>query len=159
MQTRDVWHITVPLHTKPGAMNENIYHLLFSFGTGDSFLVFKKEKEVRATMGICNTCQKKMTEVDTCEGNCYVEFPDGKVLPTVPYSSISIFQAANERCPDCGVASGGKHHPTCDHEICPRCKAQLITCNCFDVEAGQSNENSRLRRRAATWIPRIVRKQ
>jgi len=33
-------------------------------------------------------------------------------------------------CPDCGVAWGALHSRFCQHEECPRCQAQLISCNC-----------------------------
>lgn len=33
-------------------------------------------------------------------------------------------------CSDCGAERGEFHHPGCDHEECPSCGAQLLTCNC-----------------------------
>jgi len=36
-------------------------------------------------------------------------------------------------CPDCGASLGFFHHKGCDMERCPKCKGQLIGCDC-DVE-------------------------
>ena len=35
-------------------------------------------------------------------------------------------------CGDCGCEEGELHNyfPDCDHEICPLCKQQLLSCNC-----------------------------
>lgn len=33
-------------------------------------------------------------------------------------------------CRDCRVVKGEFHVPSCDGEECPRCHAQLITCDC-----------------------------
>lgn len=39
-------------------------------------------------------------------------------------------------CGDCGVQPGGLHHPGCDLQRCPRCRGQLLTCDCgFDEGA------------------------
>lgn len=36
------------------------------------------------------------------------------------------------RCHDCGIENrvGNLHHFGCDVERCPKCKGQLISCNC-----------------------------
>jgi hypothetical protein len=34
------------------------------------------------------------------------------------------------RCHDCGARPGHFHHPGCDVEECPRCRGQLISCDC-----------------------------
>lgn len=39
-----------------------------------------------------------------------------------------------DTCPDCGVAKGEPHVQHCDVERCPRCKAQLLSCNCDPIE-------------------------
>lgn len=73
---------------------------------------------------ICNWCKKKMN-VGTCIGNTRIKFRDGKEFPAVPHNLID-----EENCHDCGVEAGGHHHPGCDMERCPRCKGQLISCDC-----------------------------
>ncbi len=79
---------------------------------------------------ICEACSKEMSlQQETCTGNAYVEYADGVLLPTRPYD-INTWMEGRERCPDCGVLPGGKHHPCCDQEQCPRCGAQLISCRC-----------------------------
>lgn len=81
-------------------------------------------------MAMCNWCGKEMTEhPDTCAGNDEVEFPDGVKLPSLPY-----VPGSDRRCHDCGIAAGGKHHPGCDMERCPRCAGQIISCGCLDEE-------------------------
>jgi hypothetical protein len=37
-------------------------------------------------------------------------------------------------CPDCGVAKGDIHWTHCDQEQCPRCAAQLLSCDCEPIE-------------------------
>ncbi len=34
-------------------------------------------------------------------------------------------------CGDCGCKVGEYHQPECDHERCPKCGGQLISCGCF----------------------------
>jgi hypothetical protein len=41
---------------------------------------------------------------------------------------------AYEACPDCRVAKGELHWRNCDQEKCPRCGAQLLSCNCEPIE-------------------------
>lgn len=41
------------------------------------------------------------------------------------------YMARKDRCPDCNVKDGGRHHPGCDKEECPRCGGQLIGCGCL----------------------------
>jgi hypothetical protein len=44
---------------------------------------------------------------------------------------------ADSRCHDCWVEPGGFHHPGCDWAECPRCRGQLLGCDCdYDEDAG-----------------------
>lgn len=99
-------------------------------------------------------------QIATCEGNLAVAFPDGASLPSVPFAPdprlsteewmaqwralsasgdteeaalgrCAEYQARWGRCPDCAVSPGGRHHPGCDGECCPRCGGQLIGCGCL----------------------------
>jgi hypothetical protein len=89
-------------------------------------------------MGICMNCKKEMSDasVTTCEGNIFIEYPDGTTLKSVPYDPKSLHLPNWFRCPDCNVVPGGKHHSNCDQEHCPKCRGQLISCDCFDAETG-----------------------
>ena len=44
---------------------------------------------------------------------------------------------AKARCGDCGVATGGVHHPGCAVEQCPVCGEQLFCCDCEKEEPGR----------------------
>jgi len=57
-----------------------------------------------------------------------IEFPDGKSLARQLYA----YEDERQLCHDCGVATGGIHHPGCDMERCHRCGIQLISCECRD---------------------------
>ena len=80
----------------------------------------------------CEVCKKEMmvATTRTCTVNQSVEYPDGTELPSLP----NHFGEQDGRCHDCGIKHGGKHHPGCDVERCPRCKGQLISCGCFDED-------------------------
>lgn len=78
-------------------------------------------------MATCNWCKRDMLKVNDCIGNREIDFPDGEVLPAIPYQHDH-----DQRCHDCNVAVGGYHHPGCDMERCPRCQGQLISCGCLD---------------------------
>ncbi len=87
-------------------------------------------------MAKCDWCNKEMSDEkpggpqNTCKANTEVEYPDGKKLPSSDYH----FDEPSGRCHDCGIKHGGKHHPGCDVERCPRCEGQLISCGCLDDE-------------------------
>ncbi len=46
------------------------------------------------------------------------------------YKRNTKYHDKNKRCHDCGIVNGNTHHYGCDMEQCPRCKEQLIGCNC-----------------------------
>jgi hypothetical protein len=33
-------------------------------------------------------------------------------------------------CNDCGAAPGAYHNGRCDRERCPKCRQQILTCDC-----------------------------
>lgn len=86
-------------------------------------------------MATCDWCIQEMTDkaVVTCAGNTEVEFPDGTTLPPIPYPY-------DNPCHDCGIHTGGFHHPGCDVERCPKCQGQLISCGCLDDESEDDDE-------------------
>ena len=75
----------------------------------------------------CDYCKKEMNTASTCSWNKTVEYPDGKKLNSSLYKD-------SVKCHDCGIKNGGKHHPGCDMERCPKCEGQLISCGCLDEE-------------------------
>jgi hypothetical protein len=52
-------------------------------------------------------------------------------MPRVRYGDeVQDWSAAEIDCHDCGVSKGQFHLSGCDVEQCPKCKGQLITCDC-----------------------------
>jgi hypothetical protein len=80
-------------------------------------------------MANCSDCGLEMLEANSCTANSTIEFLDGSKLPSIAYVD-PVGDGKERYCHDCGVVPGGKHHPTCDMERCPRCGGQLITCGC-----------------------------
>lgn len=100
-------------------------------------------------MSKCDWCGEEMTDrsITSCSGNDKINFPDGTSYPSIPYDLksehielkiklefISDEWYENHRCHDCGIGKGGKHHPGCDMEKCPKCGGQLISCGCLGEE-------------------------
>lgn len=93
-------------------------------------------------MAICSWCEQEMKTADGCTGNAVVEFPDGSTKPSIPYGAELRYgepgkpwiPKPDQRCHDCAVRVGQRHHPGCDWEECPRCGHQLISCGCLDDE-------------------------
>ena len=81
-------------------------------------------------MAICDWCEQEMRRPTTvtCTANTTVDFPDGTTMPSVRYEDL------DWPCHDCNIKPGGKHHPGCDMERCPRCRGQLISCGCLDTD-------------------------
>lgn len=77
----------------------------------------------------CNYCDQEMTDKNTisCNGNEQIDL-GGKTFDSVPFTPLGEI----DRCHDCNVAPGGKHHPGCDMERCPICGGQLISCGHLD---------------------------
>jgi hypothetical protein len=72
---------------------------------------------------------------------CGVEYKSGKgcnfnkvEIDGVLYDRIPFGKEDEDwgegNCHDCHVAEGGVHHLNCDVERCPKCKGQLIGCDC-----------------------------
>lgn len=80
-------------------------------------------------MAECQWCFQEMMVSCSCHENNVVEFPNGEVLPSVPYHNS---YGESSPCHDCNAPEGGFHHPGCDAERCPICQGQLISCGCLD---------------------------
>lgn len=50
------------------------------------------------------------------------------------YERDTSYYDDNDNCHDCGIKNGQGHyhHLGCDMERCPKCKGQLIGCDCFE---------------------------
>ncbi len=85
-------------------------------------------------MALCEVCGQEMNTAQSCEVTT-VEI-DGTEYDLIPYGQEIRFDpcptAPDPRCHNCGVIIGGFHHPGCDMTECPRCRGQLITCDCLD---------------------------
>jgi hypothetical protein len=70
---------------------------------------------------ICADCNKPMLPGNGCKNE--IILINGTVYKRIPYDQ-------KKPCHDCNVIAGQYHHIGCDMEICPKCKHQLISCNC-----------------------------
>jgi hypothetical protein len=77
----------------------------------------------------------KDDSVVTCDGNDHVDYPDGAKLESLD----THFDEPSGRCHDCNIKHGGKHHPGCDVERCPKCEGQLISCGCLSDEEDEAD--------------------
>lgn len=78
----------------------------------------------------CKCCGKEPLETDSC-----IKVPilhNGKKYDPVPYGISAEDIDSGDKCPDCGVAVYGYHHPGCDREICPVCGGRVLSCDCND---------------------------
>ena len=55
-----------------------------------------------------------------------------KKFPELFVENVSTGIYDYEHCDDCAAIKGEYHGEECDLEICPRCKGQRLSCNCFD---------------------------
>lgn len=87
-------------------------------------------------MSICPGCDQQLPTAASC--TLTVLHRGGVPHPLRPFGSDRAHgaeeaSAARARCGDCGVAAGGHHHLGCDLARCPRCRGQLLGCDCpFD---------------------------
>jgi len=84
-------------------------------------------------MGLCDLCKQEMMTADGCIGT---------PIPIKVRSVIKLFkpikfgdahdlmETEQERCHDCNCKKGHFHHLGCDAEACPKCRGQLISCDC-----------------------------
>ena len=75
----------------------------------------------------CKECKKEMNKAD----NCSKEFAF-IIIDSKKYRRNTSYFDVNERCHDCNIINkkGNLHHFGCDIERCPKCKGQIISCEC-----------------------------
>jgi hypothetical protein len=78
-------------------------------------------------MSKCPDCNKEMQDrkVKSCKHN-------GIVINGKLYRRDTQYYDVNVRCHDCNILNmkGNLHHFGCDMERCPKCKGQLLSCDC-----------------------------
>ena len=85
-------------------------------------------------MAKCKECGLEMLEADGCTV-FRVKFGK-KIYLRLKFSTAESEDGdgcaleSNQRCHDCGCKVREFHHPGCDMERCPRCRDQIISCNC-----------------------------
>lgn len=86
-------------------------------------------------MAICKLCQQEMNEAAGCTqtllvylGRSFERIHFGRETSFTEIWKIMTGGVPPARCPDCGAAQGGYHHPPCDQEECPICGNQLLSC-------------------------------
>ena len=78
-------------------------------------------------MNICKFCNEELGKIEGC------------LLSQVKIGN-DIYERKKAdpvelQCHDCGAGPGKFHHPGCDMEECPKCRGQMLWCNCFeDIE-------------------------
>lgn len=91
----------------------------------------------------CGNCGKTMAHGHGCTYK-FIGLSDGTVYKRIRYGyggECDYIDAVGDPeykyCHDCGVKAGQLHHQGCDMETCPKCKGQLIGCECGWVQVGK----------------------
>ncbi len=82
-------------------------------------------------MSVCEFCKQEMLTADGCSMKVFII--SGKPYPRIKDGEEGDFDVTEDdayRCDDCNALKGHYHHFGCDHERCPSCGRQLITCKC-----------------------------
>lgn len=89
-------------------------------------------------MSVCQSCNQEMLTAKGCTFT-WLAYKDKtkKIYKRIKCGSPDdLFggEEPQERCHDCGAKVGGYHHDGCDAERCPKCREQLLGCECnFDL--------------------------
>ena len=90
-------------------------------------------------MAKCQVCGQEMLTAFGCKPKFLIA--NGKRYARIPMGAKGdFFENAEpfDRCGDCGAHKGGYHHWGCDSERCPACGHQLLSCECKNVYAEDS---------------------
>ena len=71
---------------------------------------------------VCKWCEQNMLKAHDCTKNRTVEYPDGTILPSVPY----LDDDDGRRCHDCNILVWNLFHVGCVWDSCSRCAGLLI---------------------------------
>ena len=74
-----------------------------------------------------NACKYCNEEIGNIEGCMISHVKIGKEI----YKRRKAYPIESQ-CHDCGTGWGKFHHPGCDMEDCPKCRGQMIWCECID---------------------------
>jgi hypothetical protein len=80
----------------------------------------------------CDVCGAEMRTARSCALSELVVADRRR--PRLPYGAETGGRSGRDRCRDCGVSTGGVHHPGCCVEECPVCGQQLFCCDCEKEE-------------------------
>lgn len=90
-------------------------------------------------MAVCDLCDQEMTTAASCSVSELHRH--GEPTPLAVHRRRD-GSAGSGRCGDCGVEPGGLHHIGCDLQRCPRCRGQLIFCDCgWDELAWEADDD------------------
>ena len=87
----------------------------------------------------CKDCKKEMEKAHSCSSK-FIE------IKKQTYKRNTTYFDVNKRCHDCGIVNkkGNTHHFGCDMERCPKCKGQLISCDCGPTVLIKEKENEKI---------------
>jgi len=83
-------------------------------------------------MAVCDVCGTEMTTGRSCTLAVLVVADCRR--QRLRYGTETNRPCGGARCHDCGVTTGGLHHPGCAVEQCPVCEQQLFCCDCEKEE-------------------------
>jgi len=80
----------------------------------------------------CEDCDQEMLGSKSCDQGLLAFDLEANRLTSKTYKRNTKYFDVNEHCHDCGIENkkGNIHHFGCDMERCPRCKGQLLSCEC-----------------------------